>query len=116
MAFRRSGVRLPSAPIFIMKDKKPISIQVVVDDNVAQGEYSNFLSIFHNPTEFILDFGRIIPGKPEVKVKSRIITTPYHIKRFYETLKQNIENYEKNFGPIKIDFGEETPPPENLIS
>ncbi|MEJ5165652.1 MAG: DUF3467 domain-containing protein [Thermoanaerobaculia bacterium] len=99
-----------------MKDKKPIQIQIVVEDSIAQGEYSNFLSVLHNPMEFILDFGRIVPGKPEVKVKSRIITTPYHIKRFLETLKQNIENYEKNFGQIKTDFGEEGPPPENLIS
>jgi hypothetical protein len=99
-----------------MKEKKPFQLQIIVDDSIAQGEYSNFLSILHNPTEFILDFGRIVPGKPEVKVKARIIATPYHAKRFLETLKQNIEIYEKNFGTIKTDFGEENPPPENLIS
>lgn len=72
---------------------------------MAQGEYANFLSILHNPTEFVLDFGRVVPGAPEVRVRSRILATPYNAKRFLETLKQNVEIYEKNFGPIRMDFG-----------
>ncbi len=114
MAFRRSGVRLPSAPFFVMEKKKEFQIKIIVDDSIAQGEYTNFLSILHNPTEFILDFGRLMPGKPEVKIKARLIASPYHIKRFLETIQQNIEIYEKNFGKIKTDFGEQ-PPPEDIF-
>jgi len=101
-----------------MSDKKPVQLQIKVDEPVAQGEYANFLSILHNPTEFVLDFGRLVPGAPEVRVKARILTTPFHARRFLETLKQNVEMYEKSFGPIRTDFGPEPhfPGPEGMPS
>ena len=92
-----------------MSDKKPVQLQIKVDEPVAQGEYANFLSVLHNPTEFVLDFGRVVPGTPEVRVRARVLTTPYHAKRFLETLRQNVDLYEKNFGPIRTDFGSEPP-------
>jgi hypothetical protein len=94
-----------------MAEKKPVQLQIKVEEAVGQGEYANFLSILHNPTEFVLDFGRVMPGVPEVRVKSRILTTPYHAKRFLETLRHNLELYEKTYGPIRTDFGSEAPPP-----
>jgi hypothetical protein len=101
-----------------MSEKKPVQLQIKVDEPVAQGEYANFLSILHNPTEFVLDFGRLVPGSPEVRVKSRILTTPFHARRFLETLKQNVDMYEKSFGPIRTDFGPDphTSGPEGMPS
>lgn len=96
-----------------MAEKKPVQLQIKVDDPVAQGEYANFLSILHNPTEFVLDFGRVMPGMPEVRVKARILATPFHAKRFLETLRHNIDLYEKNYGPIRSDFGQEPVPPSS---
>ena len=78
-------------------------LKVTAGEDVDQGTYVNFANIFHNPTEFILDFGRVVPGKPEVRVHSRIITTPFHAEQLLETLRQNIAQYETHFGPIRID-------------
>jgi len=38
---------------------------------------------------------------PKAKVKSRIVITPEHAKRFLLALKDNIDKYEASFGPIK---------------
>jgi len=98
-----------------MAEKKPVQLQIKVDDPVGQGEYANFLSILHNPTEFVLDFGRVMPGVPEVRVKARILATPFHAKRFLETLRHNIDLYEKSYGPIRTDFGPEPALPSSEI-
>lgn len=100
-----------------MAEKKPVQLQIKVEDAVGQGEYANFLSILHNPTEFVMDFARMMPGVPEVRVKARILTTPLHAKRFLETLRHNLELYEKSYGPIRTDFGPEpTPLPPEMPS
>ena len=93
----------------MIDEKKPVQLKVVVDEDVDQGLYVNFANIFHNPTEFVIDFGRVVPGKREVKIHSRIITTPFHAKRFMETLAQNIANYEQKYGPISMTFPETVP-------
>ena len=100
-----------------MAEKKPVQLQIKVDDPVAQGEYANFLSILHNPTEFVMDFGRVMPGMPEVRVKARILATPFHAKRFLETLRHNLELYEKSYGSIRTDFGSDpVEPPPGMLS
>lgn len=84
-------------------DNKPpqeIQLRVRIDDAVAEGVYVNFGSIVHNRSEFIIDLGRIVPGKSEVKVLTRVITTPLHAKQLCRALNQNIEQYEKSFGEI----------------
>ena len=35
---------------------------------------------------------------------SRILTTPYHARQLLRALQQNIELYERNYGPIRSDF------------
>ncbi|OLD67500.1 MAG: DUF3467 domain-containing protein [Acidobacteria bacterium] len=84
-------------------DNKPsqeIQLRVRIDDAVAEGVYVNFGSIVHNRSEFILDLGRIVPGKPEVKILTRVLTTPLHAKQLCRALTQNIEQYEKSYGEI----------------
>ena len=85
-----------------MEDKPPQEIQLRarIDDAVAEGIYVNFGSIVHNRSEFILDLGRIVPGKPEVKILTRVLTTPLHAKQLCRALAQNIEQYEKTYGEI----------------
>src|SRR5437773_7343838 len=85
-----------------MENKPPQEIQLRarIDDSVAEGIYVNFGSIVHNRSEFILDLGRIVPGKPEVKILTRVLTTPLHAKQLCRALAQNIEQYEKMFGEI----------------
>ena len=79
------------------------TIRITLDDNVAQGEYINFANIIHSPSEFVIDLGRIVPGRPDVKVYSRAIMTPLHAKQLMEALTHNISLYEQKFGEIRIE-------------
>ena len=76
-------------------------INIELDEKTAEGIYSNLAIINHSPSEFVLDFITIMPGVPKSKVKSRIILTPQHAKRFLSALAQNIENFERSHGQIK---------------
>ena len=73
-------------------------------EGVATGVYVNFANIIHNPAEFVLDFGRIVPGRNDVRVLSRVLTTPIHAKQLLNALAQNVSLYEKTFGTIRTDF------------
>jgi hypothetical protein len=82
----------------------PPQLQFSMDDAVASGVYANFANIIHNPAEFVLDFARTVPGRSDVRILSRILMTPVHAKQLLNALGQNIAVYEKNFGPIRVDF------------
>ena len=79
------------------------TIRITIDDNVAQGEYVNFANIIHSPSEFVIDLGRVVPGRPDVKIYSRVILTPLHAKQFLEALAHNIGLFEQKFGEIHGD-------------
>ncbi len=76
-------------------------INIELDEKVAQGTYSNLAIINHSVSEFVVDFVSIMPGVPKSKVKSRIILTPQHAKRFLKALKDNVNRFEKAHGEIK---------------
>jgi hypothetical protein len=82
------------------KKKQNFELKIQVDDKTAEGIYVNFLSVFHNQAEFVMDFGRMVPGKPEVKVMARLLTNPTALKQIVRTLTENLERYEKSFGPV----------------
>ena len=79
-------------------------LQFSIDENVSTGVYVNFANIIHNAGEFVIDFGRVVPGRPDVRVLSRILTSPLHAKQLLSALAQNVALYEKSFGPIRTDF------------
>ena len=83
-----------------MSNEKPVPFKMSIDEPTSAGHYANFANILHNPTEFFFDFGRLVPGRPDVKILSRVITTPVHAKQFLRALGQNIEIYEQQFGRI----------------
>jgi len=84
------------------KDKaKENNINIELDESIAQGLYSNLVIVNHSPTEFVLDFINVMPGAPKAKVRSRIILTPDHTKKFVNALGENLNKYEKSFGKIK---------------
>ncbi len=83
---------------------QPPAIQFSMEESVATGVYVNFANIIHNAAEFVVDFGRVVPGRNDVRVLSRIITTPLHAKQLLNALAQNVAIYEKNFGTIRTDF------------
>ncbi|HLO58768.1 MAG TPA: DUF3467 domain-containing protein [Bacteroidales bacterium] len=90
-----------------MEDKKnQQQISIELKEDIAQGIYSNLAIITHSPSEFIVDFIRVMPGIPKAEVKSRIILTPEHAKRLLQALKDNISKFESIHGPIKQGEGQ----------
>jgi len=95
------------------KDKSQNQINIELDEKTAEGIYSNLAIINHSASEFIVDFISIMPGAPKAKVKSRIILTPQHAKKFLKALSDNVNRFENSHGvimdyeqpPIPINFG-----------
>lgn len=85
-----------------MAENKQTPINIEINDETAQGIYSNLAVITHSSSEFILDFVRVMPGVPKAQVKSRIILTPDHAKRLLMALQDNIAKFEATMGPIKL--------------
>lgn len=80
-----------------------------IDEGVATGVYVNFANIIHNPAEFVIDFGRIVPGRNDVRILTRVLTSPVHAKQLLNALGQNVAIYEKTYGPIRTDFDRRAP-------
>src|SRR5947209_625253 len=76
-------------------------INIEISEEVAEGSYANLAIITHSHAEFVIDFVNVMPGTPKSKVKSRIIFTPQHAKRFMKALLENVTRYEAANGPIK---------------
>lgn len=77
------------------------TIRIVLDENVAQGEYVNFANIIHSASEFVIDLGRVVPGRTDVKIYSRVILTPLHTKQLLEALTHNVALFERQYGEIR---------------
>lgn len=96
-----------------MEQKQEHQLNIELNEEVAQGIYSNLAIITHSNTEFVLDFIRVMPGLPKASVKSRIILTPEHAKRFLRALEDNLDKYEaahgeidsKDVPPLPMNFG-----------
>lgn len=78
-------------------------INIELSEEVAEGTYSNLAIITHSPSEFVIDFIRVMPGMPKAPVKSRIILTPEHAHRLMHALEDNIDRFESVHGPIRED-------------
>ena len=83
------------------KKPKQGQINIELDQEIAQGIYSNLAIINHSQSEFVVDFVSIMPGVPKSKVKSRIVLTPQHAKRFLKAMHDNVSRFEKQHGEIK---------------
>ena len=94
----------------IMEDNKGQKLNIDLPADKAEGIYSNLAIITHSPSEFVVDFIRMMPGMPQAKVQSRIILTPQHAKRLMKALEDNINKFESMHGPIKV-----TPGPQNMM-
>ncbi len=83
-------------------DKQPTRIQVDLGEKEAEGIYSNLAFITHSPSEFILDFARLMPGLPKSRVFARIVMTPQNAKALHRTLGANLERFENTHGEIRL--------------
>lgn len=76
-------------------------LNIELSEEMAEGVYANLAIITHSNAEFVVDFVNVMPGTPKAKVKSRIILTPQHAKRFMKALSDNIKKYESANGSIQ---------------
>ena len=83
------------------QQNQPNQLNIEISEEVAEGSYANLAIITHSHAEFVIDFVNVMPGTPKSKVKSRIIFTPQHAKRFMKALTENISRYEAANGAIK---------------
>ena len=77
---------------------QPLNIEI--SEEIAEGSYANLAIITHSNAEFVVDFVNVMPCTPKSKVKSRVILTPMHAKRFMKALVENVERYEAANGTI----------------
>ncbi|MDA3929341.1 MAG: DUF3467 domain-containing protein [Prolixibacteraceae bacterium] len=89
------------------KKNNPNQLNIELNEEIAQGTYSNLAIITHSTSEFVVDFVRVMPGVPKAGVKSRIILTPEHAKRLLMALQDNVKKYESQHGPIKVSQGQD---------
>ena len=78
-------------------EQKKIPVNVSPDD--AKGVYSNASEIKHSKEEFCLDFFTIFP--PAGALVARVIISPGHVKRMISALRDNLDKYERKFGPVQ---------------
>ncbi|MDR9373379.1 MAG: DUF3467 domain-containing protein [Schleiferiaceae bacterium] len=76
-------------------------LNVELNEEIAEGIYSNLAIINHSPSEFVVDFLKVMPGVPKARVKSRLVLTPQHAKRLLRALNDNIQRFEEQHGEIK---------------
>jgi hypothetical protein len=84
-----------------MEQTQANQLNIEISEEVAEGTYANLAIITHSHAEFVIDFVNVMPGTPKSRVKSRIILTPQHAKRFMKALTENIQKYESLNGEIK---------------
>jgi len=82
------------------KNATEIKVEIKLDDETAQGVYANLAVVNHNESEFVIDFIFVQPQAPQAKVRSRVVTSPRHVKRLVQVLAENLKVYEQNFGPV----------------
>lgn len=65
--------------------------------------YTNFAMISHTPSEFVVDYARLMPNTPKAKIRARIIMTPMNAKLLLQALAENVQKFEQQFGEIKTN-------------
>ncbi len=89
-------------------------LNIELNEEIAEGIYSNLAIISHSHSEFVVDFIALMPGVPKAKVKARIILTPEHAKRLLGALSDNIRKFEAQHGTIKQIDPQQNPFPMNF--
>jgi len=83
------------------EQQQPNQLNIEISEEVAEGNYANLAIITHSHAEFVIDFVNVMPGTPKSRVKSRIILTPQHAKRFMKAITENVTRFDTANGTIK---------------
>ncbi len=81
--------------------EQPSQLNIEISEEISEGVYANLAIITHSHAEFVIDFVNVMPGTPKSKVKSRIILTPFHAKRFMKAIIENVKKFEAANGTIQ---------------
>lgn len=81
------------------KPGKRIAIDIPKE---LQAVYANVAFISHTPAELVFDFAQVLPRTARGRVMSRVIMSPMHAKMLQMALAQQIKNYERQFGEIRL--------------
>lgn len=76
-------------------------LNIEISEEISEGQYANLAIITHSHAEFVIDFVNVMPGTPKSKVKSRVILTPFHAKRFMKAIVDNVKKFEAVNGTIQ---------------
>lgn len=82
------------------------ALQIHLDDQIAHGVYVNLALVNHSDADFTLDFIHVQPQQPKATVRSRVITSPRHMKRLVMAMQDNVAKYEAKFGAIELGEGD----------
>jgi hypothetical protein len=78
---------------------KRVSIEIPKD---LEAVYANLAFISHTSAEMVMDFAQVLPRMPKGSVVARVIMSPMHAKLLQRALAQNVANYERQFGEIRV--------------
>lgn len=78
------------------KSNNEVKLEILIDEEMAQGVYVNLAVVNHTDAEFVLDFIFTQPQAPKAKVRSRVITSPAHVKRLIGALQENLQRFEQS--------------------
>jgi Protein of unknown function (DUF3467) len=67
-------------------------------DAPPEGRYTNYFKIGHNAFELIIDCGQCYAENEKPQLHTRIITNPGYGKALLNTLRDSLDEYEKNYG------------------
>jgi Protein of unknown function (DUF3467) len=92
------------------------SFEIQIPPDLEPGAYANFLSVWHTPFEFTLDFAATQPSQPTesgMKVPTRVVARlrvpPPVMIDIIAVLNENVGRYQQTFGDIHRPQGGETP-------
>ena len=98
--FGQHNFRFRNFQIIRCPHQTETALQIHIDDAVADGVYVNMALVNHTDSEFTLDCIYVQPQQPKARVKSRIITSPRHMKRLVAAMVDNLQKYEAKYGVI----------------
>jgi ribonuclease BN (tRNA processing enzyme) len=99
--FKRISLLLKKNKMDQPNNQQPNQLNIEISEEVSEGSYANLVIITHSHAEFVVDFVNVMPGTPKSKVKSRIILTPTHAKRFMKAMIENVKKFESVNGTIQ---------------
>lgn len=84
-----------------MSNSRPKALNVELPMNL-EPVYANFALITHSPSEMVFDLAQALPNQPQIRVKARIVMTPFNAKLLLRALQENLAKYEAMYGEIVV--------------